>query len=105
MKVFDVADMKVFGYEQRAMNVIEEKPEFKIRSIELAPGGCIPQCEMVSHVIFICLIGEATVTINGEDALLSPAKGVVSDPARVAIKSETGAKLLGIQIRTADKAE
>ncbi len=103
MKVFDVAEMKVFGYEQRAMNVIDETPEYKIRSIELAPGGSIPQCEMASHVIFVCLVGEVTITINGEDALLAPARGVVTMPSTVSMKSVNGAKLLGIQIPKASK--
>jgi quercetin dioxygenase-like cupin family protein len=98
MKVFDISDMKAFGYEQRAMNVIHEAPEFKLRVIELAPGGNIPLCEMASHVVFVCFEGEATVTIDGEETVLTHAKGLVTKPARVSMKSEKGAKLMGIQI-------
>ncbi len=98
MKVFDIADMKAFGYEQRAMNVIHETPEFKLRVIELAPGRNIPRCEMTSHVIFVCVEGEATVTIDGEETVLNPAKGLVTKPALVSMRSEKGAKLMGIQI-------
>lgn len=104
MKVFDIADMKAFGYEQRAMNVIHETPEFKLRVIELAPGGNIPLCEMASHVVFVCIDGEATVTIDGDETVLTPAKGLVSKPARVSMKSEKGAKLMGIQITPATTA-
>jgi uncharacterized Zn-binding protein involved in type VI secretion len=98
MKVFDIADMKPFGYEQRAMNVIHEAPEFKLRVIGLAPGGSIPLCEMTSHVVFVCIEGEATVAIDGEEAVLTPARGLVTKPARVSMKSGKGAKLMGIQI-------
>jgi len=98
MKVFDIANMNAFGYEQRAMNVIHEAPEFKLRVIELAPGGNIPLCEMHSHVVFVCVEGEAIVTIDGEETLLTPAKGLVTKPAMVSMKSEKGAKLMGIQI-------
>lgn len=98
MKIFDIGDMKAFGYEQRAMNVIHEAPEFKLRVIELAPGGNIPFCEMASHVVFVCIEGEAVVTIDGEEAVLSPAKGVVTKPATVSMRSRIGAKLMGIQI-------
>jgi len=98
VKIFDIADMKAFGYEQRAMNVIHESPEFKLRVIELVPGGTIPLCEMASHVIFVCIEGKAVVTIDGEEATLTPARGLVSKPATVSMRSENGAKLMGIQI-------
>ena len=101
MKIFDIADMKVFGYEQRAMNVIHEVPEFKLRVIELAPGGTIPLCEMASHVVFVCIEGKAVITIDGEKATLTPALGLVSKPATVSMRSENGAKLMGIQIAPA----
>lgn len=98
MKVFDVADMESQGYDQRAKNVFHQTPEFKMRLIELAPGGSIPLCEMASHVVFVCMEGEATVTVDGTEATLTPAKGLVTEPATVSMRSETGAKLLGIQI-------
>ena len=99
MKVFSITDLKAFGYEQRSMNVIHEEPEFKLRVIELAPGGSIPLCVMASHVVFVCIMGAAIITIDGEDAVLSPGQGLVSKPATVSMRSENGAKLMGIQIK------
>ena len=98
MKVFDIADMEASGYEQRSKNVFHETPEFKMRVIDLAPDERIPLCEMASHVVFMCVAGEALITIDGEETLLTPVKGLVTAPATVSMRSETGAKLLGIQI-------
>ncbi len=98
MKVFDITGMVASGYEQRSRNVFYETPEFKMRVIDLAPGGSIPLCEMASHVIFVCVEGEATVTIDGEDVFLLPARSVVTEPATVSMRSGKGAKLPGIQI-------
>ena len=102
MKIFDIADMKAHGYEQRAMNVIHDAPEFKLRVIELQPGGSIPLCEMASHVVFLCVDGEAIITVDGEEVVLSPAKGVVTKPATVSMRSSMGAKLMGIQIKSSE---
>ena len=104
MKVFDITDMEAYGYEQRSKNVFHETPEFKMRVIDLPAGGSIPQCEMASHVVFMCAAGEALVTVDGEETSLTPAKGLVTAPAMVSMRSETGAKLLGIQIAPAGDA-
>jgi quercetin dioxygenase-like cupin family protein len=104
MKVFDITDMVAYGYEQRSKNVFHETPEFKMRVIDLPAGGSIPLCEMASHVVFVCVAGEALVTVDGEEASLTPAKGLVTAPAMVSMRSETGAKLLGIQIAPAGDA-
>jgi quercetin dioxygenase-like cupin family protein len=98
MKTFDIADMAVYGYDERLRNVFHEAPEFKMRVIDLAPGGSIPLCEMASHVVFVCVAGQALVTVDGEEALLNPAQGVVTEPASVSMRTDTGARLLGIQI-------
>lgn len=104
MKVFDIADMESRGYDERSKNVFYEAPEFKMRVIELAPGGSIPSCEMASHVVFVCVEGEAMVTVEGEETSLTLSKGLVTAPATVSMRSDTGAKLLGIQIALARDA-
>ena len=83
MKVFDVADMEAHGYEQRSRSVFHETPEFKMRVIDLAPAGSIPQCEMAAHVVFVCVEGEALVTVDGDETSLTPSKGLVTKPATV----------------------
>lgn len=98
MEAFDINDMEAHGYEQRSKNVFYQTPEFKMRVIDLASGGSIPLCEMASHVVFLCYYGEALVTVDGKEVLLTPAKGLVTEPAMVSMRSDVGAKLLGIQI-------
>lgn len=98
MKLFDITDMDAHGYEQRWQNVFHEAPEFKMRVIDLAPGGNIPLCEMASHVVFVCVEGEALVTVDGDEVSLNPAQGLVTEPATLSMRSRVGAKLLGIQI-------
>ncbi len=98
MKTFDIADMEAYGYEQRSSNVFYETAEFKMRVIDLAPGGSIPLCEMASHVVFVCVEGEALVTVDGDEVPLTPTRGLVTEPATVSMRSDVGAKLLGIQI-------
>lgn len=104
MKVFDITDMEAYGYELRSKNVFHETPEFKMRVVDLPAGGSIPQCEMAFHVVFVCVEGEALVTVNGEETSLTPGKGLVTTPATVSMRSDTGAKLLGIQIAPATAA-
>lgn len=98
MKVFDIANMQSYGYDGRSQNVFYEKPEFKMRVIALPTGGSIPKCEMASYVVFMCVEGEALVTINGEEVSLIPGRGLVTEPTTVSMRSDVGAKLLGIQI-------
>jgi quercetin dioxygenase-like cupin family protein len=101
MKTFDISDMDAFEYDQRSSNVFHETPEFKMRVIDLPPGGSIPLCVMASHVVFVCVDGEAFVTVDGEETTLTPTQGVVTEPATVSMRTDTGAKLLGVQITPA----
>jgi len=102
MKLFDITDMQAHGYDQRSRNVFYETPGFKMRVIDLGPGEAIPQCEMSSHVIFVCAEGEAFVTVDGKEVSLTPAQGLATEPTTLSMKSDTGAKLLGIQIASAE---
>lgn len=104
MDTFDINDMEAQGYEQRSKNVFHQTPEFKMRVIDLAPGESIPLCEMASHVVFVCVHGKALVTVDGEGVSLTPAQGLVTEPALVSMRSDVGAKLLGIQISLAGDA-
>ena len=101
MKVFDLKEMK--SNEDKSGNVIHNTQEFKIRMIELAPDGSIPPCEMAANVIFFVAEGKAEVTVKGEAVSLSEGQGIVSDPATISMKSSTGARLLCVQIMTAER--
>jgi mannose-6-phosphate isomerase-like protein (cupin superfamily) len=98
MKVFDLSGMAAFPYEQREKNVFYQTKEFKTRIIELPPGGQMPTCEMVSHVIFYVLDGEARVTVNSELVTLKENQCLITEPATISMKTENGARLMGIQI-------
>lgn len=105
MKIFDINDMDAYGYEQRSSNVFHEAPEFKMRMIDLAPGGNIPLCKMASHVVFVCVEGEALITVDGTEVSLTPAQGLVTEAATLSMRSDVGAKLLGIQIAPAGSTQ
>ena len=99
MEKFDLAKIKAAGYEQREKNVFYEKPEFKMRIVSLEPGSEIPSCVMSSYVVFVCLEGEAEVLVNGNKVHLAAGELIASEPATFSLRSVSGARLLGIQVR------
>jgi quercetin dioxygenase-like cupin family protein len=101
MKKFDIVGMETFGYDQREKNVFFQSREFKMRVIGLAPGERLPKCEMATSVVFICLGGQADVNVGEEQISLSTGQGLVTEPAAVSMKTDAGARLLGIQIAKA----
>ncbi len=50
-EVYDLKTMVVHPYQEREKNVFYQAKEFKVRIIQLPPGGAMPPCEMKSHVI------------------------------------------------------
>ena len=102
MKKFDIIGMEVHGYDQREKNVLHQTPGFKMRVIRLAPGGSMPECRMATHVVLVCVEGCAEVRADGEEVTLSRGQCLVTPPATLTMESETGARLLGIQIAEGD---
>jgi len=98
MKVYDLSRMETHPYEQREKNVFHQEREFKTRIIELQPAGSMPECQMDSHVIFLVLEGAVRVRVNDEETVLREKQCLVTEPATLSMKSETGARLLGIQV-------
>lgn len=90
--------MEISGYDQREKNIFYQTREFKMRVIGLAPHKSLPKCEMASHVVFVCMEGKVEVSIGDEKIPLSNGQGLVTEPATVSMKTDTGARLLGIQI-------
>ena len=101
MKVFDLNEMKAFPYEQRERNVFYQTKEYKTRIIELSAGGKMPTCEMASYVVFYVLKGEAGVTVNSETVKLKEKQCLVTEPATITMMTESGVRLMGIQIAKA----
>lgn len=98
MKVFDLTAMKAYPYEERDRNVFFQAPEFKARIIELPAGGSMPDCEMESYVVFTVIEGVATVTVNGEETGLQAGQCLITEPATLSMKTETGVRMTGLQI-------
>ena len=98
MKIFDLNNMKALPYDQREKNVFYQTKEFKTRIIELPPGGQIPSCEMASYVIFYVLGGEANVVVNSEKVLIKKEQCLITEPATISMKTESGIRLMGIQV-------
>ncbi len=98
MKVFDLMAMEAHTFEEREKNVIHRSREFTARIISLPAGGVIPPCEMASNVVFAVVSGKAVVKVNGEEAALDEGWCLISEPALFSMRSEEGARILGIQV-------
>ena len=44
------------------------------------------------------------LTVDGKEVSLTPAQGLTTEPTTLSMRSDTGAKLLGIQIASAESA-
>ena len=101
MKVYDLSSMKAYPYAQRERNVFHQTGEFKTRIIELPPGGAMPECRMSSHVVFLVLEGQARVRVNGEEEAVREKQCLITEPAILSMSTDTGVRLLGIQVAKA----
>jgi quercetin dioxygenase-like cupin family protein len=98
MQVFDLLSQEGFSRDQREKNVFYQAPGLKARIIELEPGGEIPVCQMAHTVLFVVLRGQVTVMVDSDSAVLAEGQCLVTDPASISMRSEDGARLMGIQI-------
>lgn len=53
---------------------------------------------MIPHVIFVVLSGSAEVTVNLEKANLHEGQCLITKPAILSMKTEKGARIMGIQV-------
>jgi mannose-6-phosphate isomerase-like protein (cupin superfamily) len=97
-KQFDILNMKAYGYDRREKNVFYASPEFKMRVISLSPGESMPKCDMASYVIFVGIEGEAEVDVGSDRISISRGRCLVSEPATLSMRTNAGARLLGIQV-------
>jgi len=98
MQIFNLKTMKSYPYEERDKNVFYKAKEFKVRIIELPPGGEMPTCEMLSYVIFYVIKGTAKAKVNQEKIILKEGQCLITEPAILSMKTQDGVKMMGIQI-------
>jgi hypothetical protein len=101
MKIYDLLDLKAEGYGNRNANVFFENDLLKTRVIVLEPGQRIPECKMDSFVIFYVVKGQVLLKKNEESAVLNENQVFISEPALLSMETTTGARLMGVQIRSA----
>lgn len=100
MKIFDFNKLESFPYEQREKNVFYKSSGFKMRIIELPEGGKMSKCEMDSFVIFYITQGAAHITVNEQTVKVCYGQVLVTEPAVLSIKTRSGAKIMGIQVKS-----
>jgi quercetin dioxygenase-like cupin family protein len=101
MRIFDLGAMVAQPYDEREKNVFYQTPRFKARIIELPAKGSMPTCEMASHVLFYIVQGEAEVQVNQEVTTIKEGQCLITEPATLAMKTENGVKIMGIQVAAA----
>lgn len=100
MKIFDLMTMEAEGYDNRAVNVFFQNETFKTRIIVLGAGGKIPECQMDTYVMFLVVEGEVMLKKNEEFSILKKDQVFISEPANLSMESTSGARLMGVQIKT-----
>ncbi len=98
MKVFDLKTMKAYPYAERQKNVFYQNDEFKTILVELPPGGEIPVCKMIPHVVFTVIEGAVEITVNGDKVLIQAGQCLITEPATISMQTTTGVRLMGTQI-------
>ncbi|MFO7990924.1 MAG: hypothetical protein R6U61_01360 [Thermoplasmata archaeon] len=103
MKDKEVKKMDTYDLnELEGKKLIYERDEFKARHIQLSEGDKIPPCDMSSHVIFIVMEGGVEITADDDREALKEGECLFSEPGVYSMKTEKGAKLMGIQIEKVD---
>ncbi|MBN2557981.1 MAG: hypothetical protein JXB33_04405 [Clostridia bacterium] len=103
MEIFDLARLEAEGYQNRSVNVFYQNDLFKTRVIVLEAGGEIPECLMDSYVMFYVVKGEVTIVRNGESSVLGEDRMLITEPARLSMKTDKGARILGIQVKAKEQ--
>ena len=98
MKIFDLMNLEAEGYENRKVNVFFENDLFKTRVIVLKQGQKIPECQMNDFVMFYVVKGEVLLRKNDEESVLKENQIFITEPALLSMETNTGARLLGVQI-------
>jgi quercetin dioxygenase-like cupin family protein len=100
MRIFDLMNLESEAYEKREKNVFFQNELFKTRIIDLKPGQRIPDCQMDCFVLFYVVQGEVQLRKNDETATLKENQVFITEPALLSMETRSGARLMGIQIKT-----
>ena len=98
MEIFDLTQLAAEGYENRSMNVFYQttflrhvssywNPAEPFLSVRWSPTSCF----MWFVVQYCCK--------NGKSAALKEGQVFISEPALISMKTLTGTRLMGVQIR------
>ena len=98
MQIIDLKKMTSNPYEEREKNIFYNVEEFKARIIKLPIDGTMPTCKMDSYVIFYVIEGTVDVTVNQEKTTIKEGECLISEPAKLSMRTTEGAKIMGIQI-------
>ena len=98
MQIIDLKKMTSNPYEEREKNIFYNVEEFKARIIKLPIDGTMPTCKMDSYVIFYVIEGAVDVTVNQETTTIKEGGCLISEPAKLSMRTTEGAKIMGIQI-------
>ena len=97
MQILDLKTMEL-DREQKTKEVYSAEG-LKVRVIRLTAGAEIPDCKMVSYVIFHVLQGNVEITVNQKPVTVNEGQALVCEPSTISMKSLDGAKIMGIQMR------
>jgi quercetin dioxygenase-like cupin family protein len=100
MQIFDLVNLDPESYEKRERNVLFQNDLFKTRIMDLKVGESIPDCQMDSFVIFYVVKGEVLLRKNDQKATLKENQVFITEPALLSMETVSGARLMGIQIKT-----
>lgn len=100
MQIFDLMNLEAEEYEKREKNVFFQNDLFKTRIIDLKAGESIPECQMDCFVIFHVVKGEVLLRKNDQKATLKENQVFITEPALLSMQTDSGARLVGIQIKS-----
>ena len=103
MKIYSLEDIEPGVKEEKPQKVLYEGDNFTTRIIKLDSEGKIPDCDMSASVIFNIISGSVEIKVNGKTSKLNAGECLITEPATVSMKSEPGAKIMGIQIEKSNK--
>ena len=98
MKIFNTKTLQAFPFSERDKNVFFQVEEFKMRIIKLDSEQQLPDCQMVSYVVFLLISGEVEVIVDNQKSVLKEGELLVSEPAKFSMKALKSSRLAGIQI-------
>ena len=99
MQVFNLKKMTSASNADRQKNIFFQRDEFKTRIIDLKPREEMPTCQMESYVLFYVIAGSAQVAVDHNITELTEGQCLITEPATLAMKSENGVRIMGVQIK------